>query len=94
MIAVVIVKAVDPAAKTVHGFVLVARARSKRASLSESSAMKIVRLTVAKGTSSEEIKSLKGNSKFHSRPICVEGYRVFLHPLQFSHRENYPKKFT
>lgn len=48
MIALVIVKAIEPAAKASFGFILVARVRSNRASLSVSSAMKIAENTVRK----------------------------------------------
>jgi hypothetical protein len=41
IIAVVIVNAIDPEAKAIWGLILVARVRSKSASLSVSSAMKI-----------------------------------------------------
>src|SRR5579884_4124977 len=50
IIAVVIVKAVEPAAKRVQGFVFVARARRRRASLSVSSATNMVEDTVANAT--------------------------------------------
>lgn len=47
IIAVEIANAVEPAAKAVHGLILVERAKSKRASLSVSSATKIAGAIVA-----------------------------------------------
>jgi len=58
MIEVVIVKAVAPAANAICGLILVARVRSKSASLSVSSAMKMVITTVKNGTTSEPISNV------------------------------------
>ena len=48
MIAVVIVKATKPDAKTIHGLIFVARARIRSASLSVNSAMNTAVVTVSK----------------------------------------------
>ena len=54
MIAEVIVNAIEPAAKTVRGLIRVASVSNRMASLSVSSAIKIVKTIVAKAPASPE----------------------------------------
>src|SRR5579884_3486125 len=105
IIAVVIVKAVEPAAKRVQGFVFVARARRRRASLSVSSATNMVEDTVANATtklSKSEIGetnqiSNKGSAMMIERALLLEFFvlSLLLSPTDsHSRRSFYQRDFS
>jgi hypothetical protein len=89
IIADVIVKATDPEANAVSGFILVARVSSRRASLSVNSATNIAKVIVAKAPRRAAFESIKSENSYpmwetKSGSLTV-GVSINLMPYQVVH---------